>query len=214
MSTSASETPGEIPREKQSTTELLMELAQGIDETITIGELVDGLSDRGFGLVQLILALPTCVPLLWGIPQVVALPMLFVALQIAVGRHSLWLPQKVRARRIEKDAMVNLANQAKKYVGWFEALSRPRLTFLTRGLPERIFGALMAVFCSSILVPLPGTNTVPGIGVAIQSIGFLERDGLLVIVGTIIGVLWVSLLLFVGVEVTDFIRQVISNLLG
>lgn len=200
--------------ENESTTKLLLELAEGIDETITIGELVDQLSDRGFGLVQLILALPTCVPFLWGIPQVVALPMLFIALQIAVGRHALWLPQKVRAREIEKDAMVNLAKQARKYVGWFETLARPRLTFLTHGVPERIFGFLMAIFCSSILVPLPGTNTVPGIGVAIQSIGFLERDGLLVILGTIIGSIWVTLLVLVGVEVADFIRQVFSNLLG
>ena len=202
------------PLEKMSTTELLLDLAHNMDESITIGELVDQLSDRGFGLVQLILALPTCIPLLWGIPQVVALPMLFIALQIAAGRHALWLPQKVRARRIEKPAMINLAERAKKYVGWFEALARPRLTFLTRGVPERIFGLLMAIFCSSILVPLPGTNTVPGVGVAIQSIGFLERDGLLVILGTVIGAIWVSLLVLVGVEVADFIRQVLSNLLS
>ena len=200
--------------EKQSTTELLLELAEQMDETITIGDLVDQLSDRGFGLVQLILALPTCVPFLWGIPQVVALPMLFIALQITVGRHALWLPEKVRARVIEREAMLNLAKQARKYVGWFEALARPRLTFLTHGAPERVFGFLMAIFCTSILVPLPGTNTVPGIGVAIQSIGFLERDGLLVILGTIIGAIWVTLLVLVGVEVTDFIRQILSNLLG
>lgn len=198
---------------EQSTTELLLTLAHEIDGEISIGELVDKLSDRGFGLVQLILALPVCIPLLWGIPQAVAVPMMFISLQIALGRHALWLPEKARAKSISRDAMVNLATRAEKYVGWFERIARPRLVFLTRGAPERVFGALMAVFCSSILVPLPGTNTVPGVGVAIQSIGFLERDGLLVLLGTAIGTIWVTLLIFVGAEVVDFIRQFISGLL-
>lgn len=201
-------------RAGQSTTELLSALAAEMDAEISIGDLVDQLSDRGFGLVQLILALPVCIPFLWGIPQAVAVPMLFISLQIVTGRHTLWLPERARARTISREAMQNLARQATKYVGWFERLARPRLTFLTRGFPERVFGLLMAVFCSSILVPLPGTNTVPGVGVAIQSIGFLERDGFLVLLGTLIGALWVSLLLFVGVEAASYIKDGLQQLIG
>lgn len=205
------------PHHEQSTTELLLALAHEIGDQdggeISIGALVDKLSDRGFGLVQLILALPVCIPFLWGIPQAVAVPMLFIAAQIVIGRHALWLPRQARAKTISHEAMLNLATRAEKYVGWFERLARPRLEFLTRGLPERIFGGLMAVFCISIMVPLPGTNTVPGIGVAIQSIGFLERDGLLVLLGTVIGTIWVALLLFVGAEVASFLKQFISGLL-
>lgn len=198
---------------EQSTTQLLLTLAHEIDGEISIGELVDRLSDRGFGFVQLILALPVCIPFLYGVPQAVAVPMLFVSLQIVMGRHALWLPQKARDGKISGEAMITLATRAEKYVGWFERLARPRLIFLTQGVPERIFGALMAIFCISILVPLPGTNTVPGIGIGIQSLGFLERDGLLVLLGTAIGVVWVTLLIFVGAEVVDFIKQFISGLL-
>lgn len=201
------------PAHEQSTTALLLALAHEIDGEITIGALVDRLSDRGFGLVQLILALPVCIPFLWGIPQAVAVPMLFIALQIVIGRHALWLPAGARAKTITHEAMLNLATRAEKYVGWFERLARPRFEFLTRGVPERVFGFLMAIFCISIMVPLPGTNTVPGIGVAIQSIGFLERDGLLVLLGTLIGAIWVTLLIFVGAEVATFLKTFISGLL-
>lgn len=204
---------GRADEAEQSTTRLLLTLAGEIDGEISIGDLVDKLSDRGFGLVQLILSLPVCIPFLYGVPQAVAVPMFFVSLQIVVGRHALWLPQKARDARISGEAMMSLATRAEKYVGWFERLARPRLIFLTQGLPERIFGALMAVFCVSILVPLPGTNTVPGIGIGIQSLGFLERDGLLVLLGTAIGAVWVTLLIFVGAEVVDFIKQFISGLL-
>ena len=46
----------------------------------------------------------------------------------------------------------------------------------------------MAFASASILVPLPMTNTVPGFGVAIASFGLMQKDGLMVIGGLIIGV--------------------------
>lgn len=197
---------------EMKTTELLEHLAsEAGPEGITIGELIDLLSDRGFGVVQLILSLPVLIPALWGIPQIVALPMLFIALQIVVGRHALWLPQRLRARNISREGLDRLSRQSTRYIGFFERMAKPRLSFLTQGLFERFFGLLMAVFCTSILVPLPGTNTVPGFGVAIQSIGFLERDGVLVLIGTAIGTAWVSLLLFAGGSVVAFITDLLSG---
>ncbi len=185
---------------KQSTIDLLLEIAAEIGEDgMTVGDLVDRLSDRGFGIVQLVLSLPVCIPFLYGIPQAVAVPMIFIALQIAAGRHTLWLPQKARTRTISKDGLTSVAERSKKYVSWFENISRPRLVWLTQGPAERVFGLFMTIFCASILVPLPATNTVPGVGVAIMSIGFLERDGFLVILGTIIGAIWVSLLVYFGI---------------
>lgn len=53
----------------------------------------------------------------------------------------------------------------------------------------------MMIPAASILVPLPSTNTVPGIGVAITSIGLIERDGLMILLGLFIGLLWVAFLL-------------------
>lgn len=184
----------------QTTTDLLREIALGCDDDeMSIGTLVDRLSSRGFGIVQLVLALPVCIPFLYGIPQAVSVPMMFVALQIAAGREALWLPDKARARTFSKDSLLTLADRSAKYVGWFERVARPSLTWATHGVAEQVFGAFMTVFCASILVPLPATNTVPGIGIAIMSIGFLERDGRLVLLGTLIGMLWVSLLLYFGI---------------
>jgi hypothetical protein len=60
-----------------------------------------------------------------------------------------------------------------------------------------MFGLLLVVFCASILLPIPGTNTVPGIGVAIIAFGLMARDGILVILGSIIGTAWISTLIAV-----------------
>ncbi|MEM9234514.1 MAG: exopolysaccharide biosynthesis protein, partial [Pseudomonadota bacterium] len=53
----------------------------------------------------------------------------------------------------------------------------------------------------------------PGIGVAIASVGLLERDGLLVLAGLALGLAWVALLvfgfIFLGAEALDIIKDFI-----
>ncbi len=167
-------------------------------ETMTIGELLEALEDRAFGMALLLFALPCCLPFVYGIPQVVSVPMLLIALQLVFGRHTLWLPDSLKRRTFSRAAFADVAIRSQKYLKWFEALARPRLMYLTRNGPERIFGLFMVVFCVSIAIPLPATNTVPGIAVAIISIGFIERDGLLVLLGTVLGTIWVTLLALFG----------------
>jgi hypothetical protein len=179
------------------TSDLLIHLATASEAPeMTVGELLDALKDRAFGVAMLVLALPVCIPFLYGVPQVLSLPMLLIALQMVAGRHTLWMPEKLRARRFSRAEFAKMARRAKRYLGWGEALARPRFSLLTGNGPERVFGVFMVIFCLSILTPLPLTNTTPGIAVAIVSIGMIERDGLLVLAGTVLGTFWVSMLLF------------------
>ncbi|MFP3944511.1 MAG: exopolysaccharide biosynthesis protein [Alphaproteobacteria bacterium] len=187
----------------ERTSDLLIHLAETAQtERVTIGALADALSDRAFGVLMLALALPCAIPFLYGVPQVVSVPLIFLSAQIVLGRHTVWLPQTLRRRHFSRASFLDMARRAKRYVGWAEYLSFPRLSWLTRGLSERVLGALMLVFCASIAVPLPLTNTVPGIAVGIMSVGFIERDGLLVIAGTVLGTIWVSALLLAAAGVT------------
>jgi hypothetical protein len=62
------------------------------------------------------------------------------------------------------------------------------------------------------------TNSIPAIGAAIAAFGLMARDGLLVVGGLLIGVLWVSLLLtafvllgdaiFNSGSTSDFLKQI------
>ena len=183
-----------------------------------LGDLIAALDERAFGLLLLIFALPCCIPLLWGIPQVVALPMLALTGQIAAGRHSPWLPQALADRRFDADGMQGVVRRTRRYVGWAERLARPRLTALTEGRGLRVVGALLAIPCASILVPLPSTNTAPGIGVAIASVGLIERDGLLVLGGLLFGLAWVAFLVTItvllGAEATSIVKDWVLGLAG
>ena len=203
---SFSAAPGE---ERPSQAEATASPDQATGPRATLGALLDDLDERAFGLMLLLLALPCCVPFLWGIPQIVALPMLALAGQLAAGRQDPWLPTVLRTRDFNIDDMRSVVSRVERYLGWLERFAARRLEGLTHGRGAQIIGALLLIPTASILVPLPSTNTIPGIGVAIAAVGFLERDGLLVLLGLVIGLLWVALLLFVGVEAISLLKDMI-----
>lgn len=181
-------------------------VAQAQNDQVTLGWILEQLNERAFGLFLLILALPCCIPLLYGIPQIVSLPLMFVSFQILIGRRVPWLPEKLSGRTVSTEGLRGLARRAGPWLRRIEAISHPRISALTRPPLDRIVGAALVVFSASILVPLPGTNTVPGFAVVLIAMGLLQRDGLLVLAGSILGTVWIATLIFAGATVVSLIR--------
>jgi len=190
--------------------------AQAVNEKtassyITLGELSDGMQERAFGLLILLLALPCALPFVYGLPQLVALPMLVLTFQMARGHSAPWLPETLRKRRLSIKGFLTVLSTTRKYAGWLERLAHPRLLAISDASAQRIIGALILVPCMSILVPLPLTNTVPGIAVGMAAVGLIQRDGLFVIFGLITGFLWVSLLVVGGPALIYFTIEFFLN---
>ncbi len=188
---------------------------------LSLSQIFDALDERAFGALLFILAIPCCVPFLYGVPQIVSLPMTAIAIQMVMGRHEPWLPEKFARRMVNRQGLERISKGGRKYFGWAETIARPRLTFLSSPAAERIVGVLLVLFCCSILVPLPATNTVPGFAVALIAFGLMARDGLMMIVGIVVGTLWIAMLLsvvflfgatiFTGAEGTgDVIRPLLD----
>jgi hypothetical protein len=171
--------------------------------TASLGDLVDRLDQRGFGLLFFLLALPCIPPFVYVLPQIVSVPMLALAAQMAAGREDPWLPETLRKRRFSVDAFRRLLDGSEKYVRFVERFAHPRLRAVTGRRAARLIGGLLTIPAVSILVPMIGTNTAPSIGICVAALGLIERDGVLVILGLLIGVGWVLLLLglwaFLGV---------------
>ncbi|MEL7130346.1 MAG: exopolysaccharide biosynthesis protein [Pseudomonadota bacterium] len=179
--------------------------ADAPEEGLTLGEIADRLNESAFGALLVVLAMPCCIPGLYIIPQIVALPMLAIAAQLALGRDEPWMPARLAARMIDKTGLTRTASGGRKWFGWTELFARPRLTFLSSRLAERWIGVILCVFCASILVPLPLTNTVPGIAVAIVAFGLLSRDGLLILGGLAIGTAWIAALVYAAITGIGFL---------
>jgi len=75
------------------------------NETVTVAELVDRLEGRAIGLLLLILALPVCIPNVPGISTIFGLLIIAPAIQMMLGGHRLWLPQRVRSWSFPREGL-------------------------------------------------------------------------------------------------------------
>ena len=191
------ETP-HVDNPKKSFTALVASLATMSGPAgLTLREIRDELDERGFGLMILILAIPCLVPALYGVPQIVGIPILLLAGQMLAGRIEPWLPEAVLKRRVSKAWLDRMADFATKRMGWFERLSRPRLTLFTVGWAERVVALFMIL--ATVTIVLPMTNTVPSVALTLLAVGLIQRDGLFVLAGAAVAAGWAATLATVAI---------------
>ena len=191
------ETP-HVDNPKLSFTALVASLAaMSGPEGLTLRDIRDELDERGFGLMILILAIPCLVPALYGVPQIVGIPILLLAGQMLAGRIEPWLPEAVLKRRVSKAWLDRMADFATRRMGWFERLSRPRLTLFTVGWAERVVALFMIL--ATVTIVLPMTNTVPSVALTLLAVGLIQRDGLFVLAGAAVATGWATALATVAI---------------
>ncbi|WP_135210200.1 exopolysaccharide biosynthesis protein [Vitreimonas flagellata] len=161
------------------------------DDGVQVSGIVDRLDERAFGLLILLLTLPCLVP---GLPgaQIIAIGVFLLALQVVIGRSEPWLPGWFMRAHVKKSWISAIAGFADKRLRWTEQVARPRLSFLTTGLGERLAALIMAL--AAVTVMLPITNTIPSIALTLLSLGLIQRDGLFTLAGAAVALGWITLL--------------------
>ena len=152
---------------------------------VSIGRLIDGLGDRAFGIILLILAVPTAIPGPPGLPVAFSIPMLVFTAQLWLGHSHPWMPGFIRRRRFSRPALLSVLRRVKPVLARLEQVCNPRLLSLTSGTGERLVGAYFFI-CAIVLmnpVPIPFTHLPLGAALVVLSLGYVERDGYVVIAG-------------------------------
>lgn len=204
----------------RSLSDLLADLTPRLtNEHTAISELLEAFHERGIGALLFFFALPMAMPLPVppGINVILATPLLLLTIQQAMGRHKVWMPQKIQKKTLSTQKLKHMIGAAIPLMQKIEILIKPRLGFITQDGPSRLVGVLGFIMALSVCIPLPLTNTVPSFGIALMAIGVIMRDGLAVIAGALIGMAWVAMLcgavLYFGPEAFDIIKETIKSLL-
>lgn len=119
--------------------------------------------------------------------------MAVVAAQLAIGRAGVWLPGRVARYGLDREQFRRMTERVGPWLERVERLSRPRLEILTNGVWAQAVGAEIALLAVIVTLPFVFTNALPGISVALMALGLAERDGVLVLVGALLGVFAVAL---------------------
>ena len=179
---------------KARTSEVLAALADRPAERLTVGDVVGVLSDRAFALLIVLLGLPNCLPMPPPIPLVCGLLLGLVAVQIAAGRPTPWLPSALLRRSVPQDAVDRAVARALPVLQRLERWSRPRIEFFETPLALRLLGIVLIALALGLLVAAPIIGQIPlGIAVCLVGLGLVERDGVIVIAGVGVGLVGLAL---------------------
>lgn len=156
-------------------------------DRIPISELVRAMDAVGFGLVMMVFAFGVIIPTPPPFPSIIAIPLVIFSLQMALGNPAPKLPKILSNLTVKRSVLAVLVNKSSPYIRKVERILRPRLLFMTSAIAERIVGVLALIFSCIIVIPVPLSNFIPGLGVLIISFGLLGKDGLIVLLGVAVG---------------------------
>jgi hypothetical protein len=156
-------------------------------DSIEVRTIVEALKDRSFGMLMIMFAVPNAV--IPGISWILGAPIVLIGLQLAAGRRTLWLPDFMLRQRLSRDLFLKIASRVTKFLVWVENLMKPRFGFMTTPLVERLLGVFLSLTAIVLMMPIPWGNALPAFGIAFISIGIIERDGLAIIAGIVLGIL-------------------------
>lgn len=184
MSSIADLIPGRV-----RTSDLLANYARHLNgERVTLGELVALLGNRSFGLLLLLFALPNLVPLPPGSSTVFGLPLLLLCVQMMAARPLPWLPGWLLRRSLPRSAFDAMLVRTLPWLRRIEAWLRPRLVRCTGLQAARLLGSWCAVQAFVLALPIPLANFPPALCIVLIALGLLERDGALVLAGSVVGI--------------------------
>jgi len=158
-------------------------------ERVSVADIMAEFGTASFAPALMVPALIVVSPLsgIFFLPTVMGLTMALIAVQMLVGRRSLWLPAFLMMRSVAGPRLARAAARLARPAAWMDRRTRPRLRiflvwpFLI--VPQ--LGCLVAALLMPFLELVPLSSSILGGAITLFAVSFLSRDGLFVVLGLI-----------------------------
>lgn len=150
--------------------------------TVTVQSILEAVGEKGFGLLLVVLSLPSALPVPapgYSVPFGIILFLL--GLQMAAGRTAPRLPTRLGRIELSERAASAMESAGTRFFAKLEFFIRPRLHWIGSRAGRAVMSGLVLFMALLMCVPIPGTNTIPAIAVFLIGIGLAEEDGLFAI---------------------------------
>lgn len=149
----------------------------------TLGWLMDRLRKRSFGIIMLLLALVAIAP---GVSMVAGLLLMIPAFQMIAGRPAPVFPHSIAARPLPTRHLAALVQRAVPALRYLETMVHPRWP-TPLDATRRLVGTVVVLLNATLLLtPIPLSNAVPALVIALISLAYLEEDGLLLSIALVV----------------------------
>lgn len=153
-------------------------------DRVAVGEVLDALGSRAFGLSIIIVMAPVCLPMPPGVPTVAGVILSIFAMQMLLGYKAPWLPRWLRTKTIGRSKLLSGIDDIERRLKFIERIARPRFQSLTQGTFARIYGLVFLVLGLILILPIPFLgNMPPALAAGVVALALAQRDGLLALFG-------------------------------
>lgn len=175
------------------------------DGKTTISELLEDFSENGLLLALIFFSLPVAIPLPYppGFTTIMGTPLMILSFQMLLGYHKVKLPQKINQYEMKNSILVAICHKVVPVLKILENYIKPRFAFARSVYCEQFIGFISLTCAVSVAIPLPLTNAMPALSITVMCLGLLNRDGLVIILGFIIGI--IGLIIAAGAIVGSWI---------
>lgn len=140
----------------------------------TLGWLMSSMHKRSFGLIMLLLGVVAVAP---GVSIVAGLLLMIPAFQMILGHNMPVFPRRIAARPLPTRHLAALVQRAVPVLRSLEKLIHPRWP-TPFDATKRLVGAVVVLLNVALLfTPIPLSNVVPALVIALISLAYLEEDG-------------------------------------
>ncbi len=170
-----------------------------------ISELMEDFHENGILLAMIFFSLPVAIPLPYppGFTTVMGIPLMILSIQMLLGNKKVSLPQKINDYELKNSTLKAISDKVVPRLISVEKYVKPRFSFAKSVYCEQFIGFISLLAAFSIALPIPLTNSIPALGIAVMALGLLNRDGLVIIVGFFITV--IGLLIAIGAVMASWI---------
>ena len=172
-----------------STRVLLQQLADGSpDDELTLEQLLDSFRHRSYGLFLLLVLIPVFIPIPAGQGAFSGLLTTLIGAQMLWQMEHPWVPDFIGRKTFKRGHIINFRKHFDRWLGYIEKLCKPRYEYAFDHAWARAFSGFLLIILGILLaLPILGTNYPFGAIILAFSLGFIERDGILLGLGWILG---------------------------
>ena len=209
-----SDAPAREENEALRFSQVLRRLAAESGEQLSVNDIVRAFGERAFGALMLTVGLLNLLPWPPGGTTVVGAPLLFITIQLAVGREQLWLPRWLCGASFSRGNFRSGLARVEPWLQKAERLTKPRFPWAITGLAERLIGLICFLLTCILVLPIPGGNFIPALVISTFAIALVQRDGALAVLGWLGVTVFIVAAVLLGREVVELLRENWSRLGG
>src|ERR1700730_2222667 len=151
----------------------------------TLGWLIHSLHKRSFGIIMLLIALVAIAP---GLSIVAGLLLMIPAFQMIAGKPAPVFPRRIATRPLPTRQLAAVVQRSVPVLRYLEKAVHPRWHTPLEATKRLVGAVVLMLSATLVFIPIPLSNVVPALVIALISLAYLEEHGVLLLIAVLIAV--------------------------